>query len=422
MHRQMNSIIGRGSEILAAILLIASLAIGNGCKSKTNAFAPPPPAEVTVAQPIQKDVTQYLEYTGTTEPYETVDLRARVSGFLEQVNFKPGSKVKKGELLFVIDKRPYQAAVAKAEAQIASDQAAYKAAESDARIAEELFAQRAGSEIDKITKAGKRDSAQAAVEASKAVLENAKLDLEFCEVHAPIDGRITKNDVDVGNLIGPSGGSAGGTSGAGSGGGGPTLLATLVSSKPLYVSIDASESDLLAVRRSRIARDPTLEPGQIAPGEWRPVDLALADESEFRIHGHIDYVDPALNPQTGTIRVRARFENGDEFLIPGLFVRVRILLGTQGATLAPDIALLSDQGGRYALVVNDKNIVEIRRVQVGALDGSGGMRVVTEGLSVSDRIIVNGLQRARPGATVKPTVQEIKPTTSPAATTQAAGH
>ena len=410
-------------RIVAIALMVPLPILGGGCRSKTNAFAPPPPPEVTVASPIQKQITQYLEYTGTTEPYESVDLRARVAGFLDQVNFKPGSRVKKGDLLFVIDKRTYQAAVDKAQGQLASDEATFKAAESDARIAEELFAQRAGSEIDKITKAGKRDSARAAIEASKAALDSAKLDLEFCEVRAPIDGRITKNYVDVGNLVGPA---APGSASGGAAAPGPTILATLVSLKPVYVSIDSSESDLLAVRRGRIAADPTLEPGQMAGGEWRPVDLALADEPEFKIHGRIDYVDPALNPQTGTIRVRARFENEDEFLIPGLFVRVRILLGTQEATVAPDIALLSDQGGRYALVINDQDAVEIRRVKIGALDGSSGMRVVTEGLSTSDRMVVNGLQRARPGATVKPIVQEIKPTTSTVmgttASAPAAGH
>ena len=184
-------------------------------------------------------------------------------------------------------------------------------------------------------------------------LATDRIRLGYTQVRAPIDGRITKNYVDVGNLVGPSGGSAGGsvlspgsalgagTSGGGGGaggGGGGTILATLVSSKPMYVSVDSSESDLLAVRRSRIAADPTLEPGQMQGGQWRPVDLALADETEFHIRGRIDYVDPALNPQTGTIRVRARFENDDEFLIPGLFVRVRILLGTQEALMAPDIA------------------------------------------------------------------------------------
>ncbi len=273
-----------------------------------------------------------------------------------------------------------------------ADEAAYTAAESDAKIAEELAAQRAGSEIDRITKAGKRDAAKAAIEATKAVLESAKLDLEFCDVRAPIDGRITKNLVDVGNLVGASGQ--------------PTLLATIVSGKPLYVTVDASESDLLMVRRARMAVAPQAEPGQTAPGEWRAVDLATADTDEFAVHGRIDYVDPALNPQTSTIRVRCRFENQDEVLIPGLFVRVRILMETADATLAPDTALLSDQSGRFALVINDKDVVEARHVKIGALDRT--LRVVLDGLSASDRIVVSGLQRARPGAAVKPTLKEIE--------------
>ncbi|MBI1852185.1 MAG: efflux RND transporter periplasmic adaptor subunit [Planctomycetes bacterium] len=364
-----------------------------GCKPKVNAFVPPPPPDVTVSHAIRRPVTRYLEYTGTTEGFQTVDLRARVAGFLEQVNFKPGARVKKDDLLFVIDKRTYQAAVDKAQAQVFSAEAAFKAAESDARIAEELAAQRAGSEIDKITKIGKRDSAKAAVEASRAALESAKLDLEFCDVRAPIDGRITKNLVDVGNLVGAAGQ--------------PTLLATLVSAQPLYVAIDASESDVLAVRRARLAKAPDAEPGQIAPGEWRPVDLATADQEEFLVHGHVDYVDPALNPQTGTIHIRCRFENENEVLLPGMFVRVRILMETSDATLVPDIALQSDQSGRYALVVNEHDVVEVHHVKIGALDGS--MRVFVEGIADSDRIVVNGLQRARPGAVVKATFQDSGP-------------
>ncbi|MCI0585322.1 MAG: efflux RND transporter periplasmic adaptor subunit [Planctomycetes bacterium] len=377
-----------GSMRRGAILGLA--AIVGGCKPETNAFAPPPPPEVTVANPIRRPVTRYLEYTGTTEAFQTVDLRARVTGFLEKVNFKPGAAVKKGDLLFVIDKRTYQAAVDRARAQLLADEAASKAADSEARIAEELAAQRAGSEIDRIAKEGRRDATRAAVEASKAALESARLDLEFCEVHAPIDGRITKNLVDVGNVVGA--------------GGQPTVLATLVSTKPIYVSVDASESDVLLVRRARMAREPGAEPGQLAPGEWRPVDLATADAEEFGVHGRIDYVDPALNPQTGTIRVRCRFENEDEVLLPGLFVRIRVLMDTVEATMAPDTALLSDPSGRYALVVDEKDVVEIRRVKIGVLDQ--GMRAVLEGLSTSDRIVVNGLQRVRPGARVRATLGE----------------
>src|SRR2546426_3117252 len=237
--------------VLTLLIVPASACAVSGCKPKTNAFAPPPPPEVTVAHPIHRPVTRYFEYTGTTEAYQSVELRARVAGFLEQVLFKPGGAIKKGELLFVIDKRTYQAAVDRAQAQVLADEAAYKAAESDARIAEELAAQRAGSEIDKITKIGRRDSAKAAIEAAKAALESAKLDLEFCEVHSPIDGRITKNLVDIGNLVGAAGQ--------------PTALASMVSTHPIYVSIDASESDLLMGRRIRMAQSPGAEPGQVAP-------------------------------------------------------------------------------------------------------------------------------------------------------------
>lgn len=379
-----------------------------GCKRETNAFAPPPPPTVTVAHPIQRPVTQYIEATGTTEAFQSVDLRARVPGFLDEIKFKPGAMIKKGELLFVIDKRTYQAAVDRASAQVLADEAAYKAAESDARIAEELAAQRAGSEIDKITKVGRRDAAKAQVEAAKAALASAALDLEFCEVRAPIDGRITKNLVDVGNLVGAAGQ--------------PTVLATMVSAKPIYVTLDASESDLIQARRARLASSPTAMPGEIAPGQWRPVSLATVESDAFDIHGHIDYVDPALNPQTGTIRVRCRFENENDMLLPGMFVRARVLLETAPSLLAPDLAVLSDQSGRYVLVVNDKDVVEQRHVKIGTLDGT--MRVVLEGLSTSDRIVVNGLQRARPGAAVKPVLTEIAstaPSTQPKPSTQPVG-
>jgi RND family efflux transporter MFP subunit len=376
---------------IALLLCGAALPLLAACGPTGNAFVPPPPPEVTVAHPVRRSVTQYLEYTGTTEPYESVDLRARVAGFLDQVHFKPGSAVKKGDLLFVIDKRTYQAAFDRARSQVLEDEAAYTAAESDAKIAEDLAVQHAGSEIDRITKTGKRDVARAAVEASKAALQSATLDLEFCEVRSPIDGRISKNLVDVGNLVGAAGQ--------------PTVLATIVSSKPLYVTVDASEADLLMVRRSRLATAPGAEPGQIAPGEWRPVELATADSREFSVHGRVDYVDPALDPKTGTIRVRCRFENEDEVLIPGLFVRLHVLLGSADATLAPDVVLLSDQSGRYALVVNEHDAVEVRHVKIGTLDRS--LRVVLDGLSPADRIVVNGLQRARPGATVRPTLKEL---------------
>jgi RND family efflux transporter MFP subunit len=368
------------SRIWATVALVALSACHKG-----NVYAPPPPPKVTVDHPVQRDVTHYLEYSGTIEAHQVVELRARVAGFLHEILFKPGAKVGKGDLLFVIDRRLYEAAVARAEAQLASDQAAVQAAEADAQIAEELAAQRAGSEIDRILKVGRRDSARAAMAAAQAELTRSRLDLEFCEVRAPISGRITKNLVDVGNYVGQ---------------GLPTALATLVETRPVYVSVDVSESDLLAVRRARMAKDLTLEPGQIAPGEWRPIELALADGGQFSYRGRIDYVDPLLNPQTSTIRVRGQFDNEDEFLLPGMFVRLRFPMETRSAILAPDLALLSDQGGRYALVVDEHDEVQLRRVTTGDLDGT--LRIVTSGLSAGDRLVVNGLLRARPGAKVQP--------------------
>jgi RND family efflux transporter MFP subunit len=375
---------------LAAAILACFTGCLTGCKPKTNVYAPPPPPEVTVAHPQRKSVTRFLEYSGTTEAYETVDLRARVSGFLDHVYFKPGATVKSGELLFVIDPRPYEAQVQQAEADAASRKAALQLA--DITLERTTLAAKSSAanpqELDRAV--AERDQARAQLQLAEAAVVTARLNLEFTQVQSPIDGRITKNFVDVGNLVGA--------------GGQPTVLATIVNPRPIYVTVNVNEADTLAVRRARLARQPEAEPGQIAPGEWRPADLATADSGEFNVHGRIDYVDPALDPQSGTIRVRCRFENEDGVLLPGLFVRVRVLLESVEETVAPDIALLSDQSGRYALVVNDQDTVEQRRVKVGALDGQ--MRVVAEGLNASDRVIVNGLQRARPGAKVKPTLQE----------------
>lgn len=375
----------RRSPVLSLALgaVVAALA---ACRPASNAFAPPPPPEVTVAAPVRQPVTRYLEYTGTTEAFETVELRARVAGFLDQIAFKPGAMVRKGDLLFLIDPRVYTAQARQAEAEVAARNAALRLAQLTLDRTTQAVRSSAATqqEIDRAT--AERDQAKAQVELAEAALATAKLNVEFTQVRAPIDGRITRNLVDVGSLVGSPGK--------------PTVLATIVSDRPLYVTVDASESDLLSVRRARIASAPLSEPGQVAAGEWRPVDMATADADRFSIRGRIDYVDPALNAETGTIAVRCRFENEDGILLPGLFVRLRIHLDTREELLAPDIALLSDQSGRYALVVNDKDTVEMRRVKVGALDGN--RRVVTEGLVPTDRVVVNGLQRARPGAVVRP--------------------
>lgn len=387
-----------------AVACIALLMLGlPGCKPRTNTFVAPPPPEVTVAQPVRKPVTRFLEYTATTEPFEQVEIRARVAGFLDQVNFKPGAAVKKGDLLFVIDPRAYEAEARHAEADLAAREAALRLAELTLSRVKEAARAAAASDQEVDSALAQRDQAKAEVDLARADVATAKLNVEFTQVRAPIDGRISKNLVDVGNLVGA--------------GGDPTVLATIVSAKPVYVTVDTSEADVLSVRRARMAQAPTAEPGQIAPGEWRPVHLAMSDSTEFNIHGHIDYVEPALNATTGTIRVRARFENEDLALIPGLFVRARILLDQEEQVLVPDIALMSDQSGRFALIVNDQNVVELRRVTIGTLDGT--MRIVRSGLTDTDRVIINGLQRVRPGVTVK--VMQPAQTTTSQGTSQTGG-
>lgn len=375
---------------IGAIVLVGLLAVSSGCKKKdeANVYAPPPPPEVVVAHPGEREVIAYLNYTGTIESAESVDIRARVQGFLESTNFQPGQRVKKGDLLFEIDKRQYEAAVERAEAAVRAQEAALEGADNDARLARELADQRAGPEIDAVIKAAKRDVAKADLAQAKAELTDAKLNVEYCKVTAPIDGRITKSMVDVGNLVGR---------------GEPTLLATIVQTVPAYVSVDVSELDVLAVRNQeeKAGRPPRPEPEQ---AKQRTCELGLSNETEYKFKGRVDYVAPELNAQTGTLRVRARFENADELLMPGLFARLRFPMSTRTSLVVPDAALLSDQQGRFAMVLNEKDEVEARRVKVGVLDGSD--RVVEEGLTPNDRVIVLGVLKARPGSKVTPKLQQ----------------
>jgi multidrug efflux system membrane fusion protein len=371
-------------------LLLLALALG-ACKEgdDSNTYVPPPPPEVIVANPVQREVTSFLAYTGVIEASETVELRARVQGFLESVNFQPGQRVKKGDVLFVIDKRQYIASVAQAKAAVSAQEAALLGAENDARLARELADQRAGPEIDAVIKAARRDVVAADLAKAKAELTEAELNLEYCEVVAPIDGRISENYVDIGNLVGR---------------GETTLLAVIVQASPVYVSIDVSENDVLKVRRDQLSDRDVNEPGQIAPGVWRPSELALADQADFSYPGRVDYVAPQLDRVSATLRVRTTYENKDESLLPGFFARVRFPMSSANAILVPESALLSDQLGRYAMVVNEKDEVEQRRVKIGVLDGM--VRVVEEGLTPQDRVIVLGVLKARPGSKVTPKMQE----------------
>lgn len=383
-------LVGMARMWLGFVLLAALAVPMSGCKKEddANKYAPPPPPEVIVAHPVKREVVSYQTFTGVVEASETVELRARVQGFLEKINYQPGQRVKKGDLLFVLDKRQYQAEVDRAVAAVQAQEAALVGAENDARLARELADQSAGPEIDAIIKAARREAMKADVLKFKAELLEAKLNLEYCDITAPIDGRITKNLVDAGNLVGR---------------GEPTLLAQIVLATPAFVSIDASEADVLAVRKGRNESGAT-EPGQVSPGNWLPCELALANDPEFKYKGRVDYVDPQLNVQTGTLRVRTRYDNTDESLLPGFFSRVRFAMSKADSLVVPEAALLSDQLGRFAMVVNSKDEVEAKRVTIGALDGTD--RVVLEGLTPEDRVIVLGVLKARPGSKVTPKLQE----------------
>lgn len=375
----------RGACVTA---LLSMLLAGCDRGDHANTYAPPPPPEVIVSNPVSREVTTYLEYTGSVEASERVELRARVQGFLLTIGFQPGQRVKTGDLMFVIDKREYEASLARARAVLASAEATLKLAQTTLERAQDAFRQGGTSELEVREKEAARDEAKAALDLAKASLRHAELDLEYCEIRAPIDGRIGRNLVDIGNLVGR---------------GESTLLAEIVRSTPAFVSVDVSESDVLAIRRERIGSGHDSEPGQTAPGQWRPCELALASDHDFSTPGRVDYVDPAVNAETGTLRVRTRYENEDEGLLPGLFARVRFPMTTRQALLVPESALLSDQQGRYAMVVNDKDEVEKRRVGIGALDGTN--RIVEEGLAPNDRVIVLGVLKARPGSKVSPKVQ-----------------
>lgn len=375
------------------IALLLALAACTGEDAK-NEYAPPPPPEVEVAAPLQKEVSRVLSYTGQVTPEATVELRARVQGFLAEMKFGEGQRVKEGELLYVIDEREYRAAVERAEAQVKATKAALEGAINDAKLAEELAAQDAGPRIDAIIKAAKRDTIAAQVEAEKAALATAKLELEYCKIHAPMSGRISETRVDVGNLVGR---------------GDPTLLATIVETRVVYVNVDVSEADVLMVRELlHVGKDLAdgARASEVAREKLRQVYLTIPGMDSVKVDGRINYIDPQLNQETGTLRVRAEFANENERLLPGLFVTMHVPISKYQTMLVPDAALLSDQLGRFALVVDDANTVQMRRVKVG--ERRGHLREVSEGLQLTDRVVVLGVLKARPGSKVTPKAVEIK--------------
>jgi len=367
-------------------LIVCSLLWFTGCKEKKNTYVPPPPASVTVSKPLVKTVTTYAEFTGTTEAKESVEIRPRVEGYLKKILFTPSSYVKEGDLLFVIDPRPYEAKLKEAQAELLVRRAELELAKTTLTRKENAYKDRAVSEVDVIEARAKKEQADAQVESAKASVETAQLNLNYTHITAPINGRIDRSLVDKGNLVGA---------------GTPTLLATIVNDDPMYAYFTVSERDLLYYQEHSKAKEFSLDTRQKA-------FLGLSNQADYPYKGNIDYVDNRLQATSGTMQVRAVFNNENHWLLPGLFARISVPLGQEeNALLVPDQALGVDQQGEYVLVVTKDNKVEYRSVTTGILDN--GMRVIADGLEPDDRVIVKGLQKARPGAEVTP--KEVDPKT-----------
>ncbi len=372
-------------------LLIGSLFTGCGKQAQP----PTPLPVVSVTQPVVREVVEWDEYIGRLESPETVEVRARVSGYLDKVHFKEGKEVKKGDLLFTIDPRPYQAEFDHANAEYERAVSQTDLAKNDFERAKRLIATKAISEEDYDTKSKTYTAVQAAVRSAKATLDSAKLNLEFTQIHAPIDGRISRAVVTEGNLIS-----------SGVAGSGATLLTTIVSLNPLYLYGDADERSVLKYLHLR--REGTRVS---ARDELIPAEMGLADEAGFPHKGYMDFVDNRIDPGTGTMRARGVFSNEDHSLSPGFFGRIRIPgSGKYPALLIPDRALGSDQAQKFVYVVNAEKKVEFRPVKIGPM--IDGLRVVKEGLKPGEQIVIEGLLRVRPGIVVEAKLWEGSPQTA----------
>lgn len=389
------------------------------------------------AHPVQQTVTEYLEFTGTTQPVESVEIRARVRGFLKERLFTEGALVKKGDLLLVIDEEPFQIQLESAKSRLAVAQANLKRAKDsksrevaraqlnlsqsqlDLAVQEEerlqsLFRRNVATQSDIDTAQATRKTREAEAQSAKANLEqaltayeteivaleaeatsaeisirNAELDLSYCRMYSPIDGRISQTRFDPGNLVGD---------------GQSTVLATVVKMSPIYAYVSVSEKDFI---RSRDIMNYQMSHPDSTDN---PVEMGLATKKEFPYKGRVDYIDPGLDPGTGTMRVRAVFENADQSILPGMFVRLRLpIQEIPNSLLVPEQALGTDQSGRYLLIIGEEDKVKIRRVEVGV--NINGMRAVSGDLKPDERVIVEGLFRARPDSPVTPLpLEEPKPT------------
>jgi RND family efflux transporter MFP subunit len=364
-----------------ALALAAPLVLG-GCDQK-NAYVAPPPPKVTVAAPVKKAVTRYLEATGNTAAVNTTNLVARVPGFIEAIKYQDGEKVKKGTVLFTIEPETYDLKLKQAQAAQASAEATVRQTKADfdrqTELASHGNAPRSTLEVSTAT----YQNATANLAQAQINTQLAAMNVDYAHVKAPFDGVVTARKLSIGEYVG--------------GNSQPTVLATIVQLDPIYVNFSINERDVLKIRAEIRARGLTQEDLNKVP-----VEIGLQTEEGYPHTGRLDYRSPTIDSTTGTLTVRAVFDNPNVVLLPGFFVRVRIPLGApKDALMVPESALGSDQSGRYLLVVDKDNVVQQRPVELGQREGT--LRVIEKGLAADDRVIVSGLLRAIPGQKVEPT-------------------
>ncbi|MGX1169586.1 RND family efflux transporter MFP subunit [Bradyrhizobium sp. USDA 372] len=373
----------RIGQVLSAATAVIMLA---GCEDK-NTFVAPPPPKVDVATPVQRPVTRYVEATGNTAPIKSVDLVARVQGFLQTIDYQDGTFVKQGTQLFTIEPETYKLKVEQAKAAEVGAQATVKQTEADYKRQVELVQRQAVSQSTLDTSTSTRDNAQANLQQAQVNTRLAEVNYGYTRVTAPFDGVVSAHMVSVGELVGVSS---------------PTQLATIVAMDPIYVNFTVNEQDVLRIRAEAARRG-------LTPTDMKqfPIQVGLQTETGYPHEGKLDYVSPTLNQSTGTLAVRGLVPNDKRVLLPGYFVRVRVPFDQEkSALLVPDTALGSDQGGRYLLVVNSDNVVEQRKVQIGPVDN--GLRVIESGLKPEDRVVTAGLLRVIPGQKIDPQMTKIE--------------
>jgi RND family efflux transporter MFP subunit len=376
----------KGAAACRAGFAIAAMAMLSACEQ--NAFVPPPPPKVDVAVPAQGSFTRYLEATGNTAPVKSVDLVARVQGFLQSIEYKDGAAVKEGAPLFTIEPETYKLKLEQAQAAETGAQATLRQAEADFKRQQDLVQRQAVSQATLDNSTSTRDNAQASLLQAQVNTKLAAVNYGYTHVAAPFDGVVSAHLVSVGELVGASS---------------PTQLATIVALNPIWVNFNVNEQDVLRIRAEARRRGLTADDLR-----QLPVEVGLQTETGFPHKGRLDYAAVTLNQSTGTLPVRGVLPNSDRALLPGFFVRVRVPVDQeQNALFVPDVALGADQAGRYLLVVNSENIVEQRKVRVGPLQ-DGGLRVIEEGLKADDRVVTAGLLRAIPGQKVDPQLKKIE--------------